>query len=74
MPFFAESWMAFASRVTCPVLFVSGGPWGWHPPDEEARLKSFSVLERAEIPDAGHMMHWTEPATLARLLARFLKG
>jgi pimeloyl-ACP methyl ester carboxylesterase len=74
MPFFAETWMAFASRVTCPVLFVSGGPLGWHPPDEDTRLRSFSVLERAEIADAGHMMHWTEPASLARLLVRFLKG
>jgi pimeloyl-ACP methyl ester carboxylesterase len=74
MPFFAESWMAFARRVTCPVLFVSGGPLGWHPPDEDERLGSFSHLERAEIADAGHMMHWTEPAALARLLVRFLKG
>jgi pimeloyl-ACP methyl ester carboxylesterase len=73
-PFFAESWMAFASRVTCPVLFVSGGPLGWHPPDEDARLRSFSRLERAEIAGAGHMMHWTQPAALARLLVRFLKG
>jgi pimeloyl-ACP methyl ester carboxylesterase len=69
--FFAESWMAFARRVTCPVLFVSGGPLGWHPHDEEARIGSFSTLERAEIDDAGHMMHWTHPAELSDLLLRF---
>jgi pimeloyl-ACP methyl ester carboxylesterase len=71
MPFFAESWKAFARRVTCPVLSVSGGPLGWHPPDEEARLAAFPALERAEIPDAGHMMHWTRPAELAGVLLRF---
>jgi pimeloyl-ACP methyl ester carboxylesterase len=71
MPFFAASWMAFARRVRCPVLFVSGGPRGWHPPDEDARVGSFAALERAEIADAGHMMHWTEPAKLTRMLLRF---
>jgi pimeloyl-ACP methyl ester carboxylesterase len=71
-PFIAEAWMAFASRATCPVLFVSGGPQGWHPPDEEARLGAFQALERAEIPDAGHMMHWTKPAELTSILAEFL--
>jgi pimeloyl-ACP methyl ester carboxylesterase len=74
LPFFAASWMAFARRVTCPVLFVSGGPRGWHPPDEDARVASFAALERAEIVDAGHMMHWTEPAKLTRMLMRFFDG
>jgi pimeloyl-ACP methyl ester carboxylesterase len=72
MPFFAESWKAFARRVTCPVLSVSGGPLGWHPPDEEARLAAFPNLERAEIRDAGHMMHWTRPDELVAVLLRFL--
>jgi len=71
MAFLASSWMAFARKVTCPVLFVSGGPLGWHPPDEEARLASFARLERAEVQDAGHMMHWTKPAELTRLLLGF---
>jgi pimeloyl-ACP methyl ester carboxylesterase len=71
LPFFAASWMAFARRVTCPVLFVSGGPRGWHPPDEDERVGSFAVLERFEIADAGHMMHWTEPEKLTGLLVRF---
>jgi pimeloyl-ACP methyl ester carboxylesterase len=71
IPFSAEGWMAFARSVTCPVLFVSGGPQGWHPPDEEARIGAFGRLERAEIPDAGHMMHWSAPEALSDLLLRF---
>jgi pimeloyl-ACP methyl ester carboxylesterase len=74
VPFQAESWKAFARRVTCPVLYVSGGPLGWHPEDEDARVQSFAVLERAEIPAAGHMMHWTEPAKLTRMLLNFFGG
>jgi pimeloyl-ACP methyl ester carboxylesterase len=70
MPFFAESFKAFARRVTCPVLFVSGGPAGWHPADEEDRLAAFPHVERAEL-DAGHMMHWTRPDDFARLVRAF---
>ena len=71
-PFIAEAWMAFASRITCPALWISGGPQGWHPPDEETRLGAFKALERAEIADAGHMMHWTKPEELTGILAEFL--
>lgn len=73
MPFFARSFVEFAKRVTCPVLFVSGGPTGFHPPDEEERLAAFAELERAEIEDAGHMMHWTRPDEVARVLGAFLR-
>jgi pimeloyl-ACP methyl ester carboxylesterase len=73
VPFFAGLWMAFAKKITCPVLFVHGGPTGFHPPDEEERLASFAKLSRAEIPDAGHMMHWTKPDEVARLLVEFLR-
>lgn len=68
MPFFAESFKEFARRVTCPALFVSGGVLGWHPPDEEERLACFRSLDRVEIADAGHMMHWTQPETMAQHL------
>ena len=44
------------------------------PQDEEARVSAFATLKRAEIPDAGHMMHWTEPAKLTRLLLEFFGG
>jgi len=68
MPFFAKLFAEFAKKVTCPVLFVSGGPRGYHPPDEAERLAAFTTLERVELPEAGHMVHWTEPAALAPLL------
>jgi pimeloyl-ACP methyl ester carboxylesterase len=72
VPFFAPLWMAFAKKITCPVLFVHGGPNGFHPPDEEERLACFANLERAEIEGAGHMMHWTRPDEVAALLRDFL--
>jgi pimeloyl-ACP methyl ester carboxylesterase len=74
VPFYASTFRAFARRVTCPVLFVSGGPLGWHPPDEDERLACFSRLEHAELTDAGHMMHWTQPVPLARTIAKFVRA
>jgi pimeloyl-ACP methyl ester carboxylesterase len=74
VPFFAKLFAEFARRITCPVLFVSGGPTGFHVPDEEERLAAFANLERAELEGAGHMMHWTRPSELAALLAKFLVG
>jgi pimeloyl-ACP methyl ester carboxylesterase len=74
MPFFAESFKEFARNVTCPTLFVSGGPLGWHPPDEEERVACFAKLDRVELADAGHMMHWTRPADLAECVVAFWKG
>jgi pimeloyl-ACP methyl ester carboxylesterase len=72
MPFFAATFREFLRRVACPVLFVSGGPLGWHPPDEDERLACFAGLERVEIADAGHMMHWTRPAEMAEHVAAFV--
>jgi pimeloyl-ACP methyl ester carboxylesterase len=74
VPFYAATFRAFARRVTCPVLFVGGGAHGWHPPDEEERLACFSRLERVDLADAGHMMHWTQPAALARTLLSFARS
>jgi pimeloyl-ACP methyl ester carboxylesterase len=71
MPFFAEAFKEFARKVTCPVLVVSGGPTGFHPADEDARVAAFPNATRAELPDAGHMMHWTRPDALAELLLGF---
>ena len=70
--FFAAGLKEFARRVTCPVLFVSGGSLGWHPPDEDDRIAAFASLVRAELPDAGHMMHWTQPDEMVRALLRFM--
>jgi pimeloyl-ACP methyl ester carboxylesterase len=72
-PFYADTYKAFARRVTCPVLAVSGGPEGFHPPDEEDRLTAFARLTKHDLPDAGHMMHWTKPRELADQLLAFLR-
>ncbi len=72
MPFFAKLFVEFLKKVTCPVLFVSGGPRGFHPPDEEERLAAFANVERFTIEDAGHMLHWTKPNELAERLVAFL--
>ena len=72
MPFFAKLFMEFAKKVTCPVLFVSGGAQGFHPPDEAERLAAFATCERAELGDAGHMVHWTQPEQLSKLLLAHL--
>jgi pimeloyl-ACP methyl ester carboxylesterase len=72
VPFFTKLYVEFAKKVTCPVLFVSGGPTGFHPPDEDERLSAFAALTRETIADAGHMMHWTKPDEVARAIARFL--
>lgn len=74
VPFFAPVLAAFARRVTAPVLFVSGGPEGYHPADEETRLAAFAELERVELPAAGHMLHWTAPDELTGALATFFRA
>jgi pimeloyl-ACP methyl ester carboxylesterase len=71
MSFFARGYIAFARRVTCPVLYVSGGKTGFHPVDTEERLAAFTALERFEIDDAGHMMHWTRAEPVAERLLAF---
>jgi pimeloyl-ACP methyl ester carboxylesterase len=73
-PFFVAMYKAFASRVSCPVLIVGGGPDGFHTPDEDDRANAFKNVKSAEIPGAGHMMHWTKPAELAMLLLDFAKS
>jgi pimeloyl-ACP methyl ester carboxylesterase len=73
VPFFAKLFIEFARKVTCPVLFVSGGPRGYHPPDEPERLAAFAHCTQAELPTAGHMVHWTQPAPLAVLLLEHLR-
>lgn len=71
MPSIPALYKAHAARVTAPVLFIAGGPSGYHPADEADRLTAFRDLRTVSIPDAGHMMHWTHPAELARHLLAF---
>lgn len=73
--FRVEDFKAFLAQISCPVLFVSGGPAGWHPPDETERLAAITAaVQRCELPEAGHMMHWTAPHEVARLIGGFLGG
>lgn len=71
-PFHAEVFGSFSRAVECPVLFVDGGPQGWHPPDEAERLSCFRDLRTVSFPEAGHMMHWTAPNEVAAAVIGFL--
>ena len=73
MPYRSATYRAFVKEIKGTVLFVSGGTLGYHPPDEEERLGAFASLERFELPEAGHMMHWTEPEKLAARLIQFFE-
>ncbi|XXT15169.1 alpha/beta hydrolase [Sorangium sp. So ce429] len=71
MMFHAEAFNAFLERIACPTLVVSGGPHGWHPPDEAERVARLARAEHVELPQAGHMMHWSAPSELAERLREF---
>jgi pimeloyl-ACP methyl ester carboxylesterase len=74
LTFNVEAFMAFLERITCPTLLVSGGPNGWHPLDEAERAARIARAEHVELPDAGHMMHWSAPEALAGRLKEFFAG
>jgi pimeloyl-ACP methyl ester carboxylesterase len=74
IPFFPASFASALRAITAPVLFVSGGPTGWHPDDEDERLAEIAELARFELPEAGHMMHWTEPRAVSERLVAFFEG
>jgi pimeloyl-ACP methyl ester carboxylesterase len=73
--------------VRCPVLIVSGDlaheywcrqiPIAWDgrfAPDElEARVRTFARAEHVALADAGHMVHFDQPAALTRAVADFLE-
>ncbi len=73
IPFALSRWRAHASRITAPTLFVGGGPTGFHPGDEAERIATFASARVEEIADAGHMLHWTRPEEVARLLVAFTR-
>lgn len=74
IPFNADVFSSFLRAITCPTLWISGGPTGWHPPDEEERLAHFPKLEREDFPDTGHMMHWTAAEPVAARIVQFLQS
>ena len=84
-PALEERWAA----ITAPILAVSGveawDTW-WARPggpvadrvrltDDQlaARLGRFRDLTHVEVPDAGHMVHFDQPAVLNRLIEQFLR-
>lgn len=71
MSFRADEFRSYLAKIACPTLFVSGGPRGYHPADEAERVAQIPSVTRVELPTAGHMMHWTEPAALSRELLTF---
>lgn len=74
MPFFAKLFVEFARKVTCPVLFITGGPQGYHPPDEAERIAAFADVKHVDLPSAGHMVHWTQPEELVPLLLEHVRA
>ncbi|MFT7774745.1 alpha/beta fold hydrolase [Roseateles sp.] len=74
--------LACWQRIAAPTLWVEGSDdqltrfWGTRYPrdDFEARLSLVPALERAVLPDAGHMLHHDQPEALAALLEPFLAG
>ena len=62
-------------KITAPVLLVTGAESDFFSaatsrvePDE---IDAFTTAESAEIPDAGHMVHFEQPAGLAATVERF---
>lgn len=74
MPFQVEAFEAFLAQIPCPTLVVGGGPLGFHPEDEAQRIARIPSARVEDLPDAGHMMHWTRPAELGERLVRFFAG
>jgi pimeloyl-ACP methyl ester carboxylesterase len=70
--FSVERWRAHVARIQAPTLIVGGGPQGMHPPDEPARIACFAKATVAELADAGHAMHWTQPKAVADLIVAHL--
>jgi len=67
----AEAFEHFIDRIVCPVLLVDGGETGlW--PDYDTRTARFKAPTRVTLPEAGHMMHWTQPEALAGCVRAFL--
>ena len=72
VPFLVDAFKAFLRRIACPTLVIHGGPTGFHTEDEEARIEAIPDVRVVDIPDAGHMMHWTRPEQVSRAIVQFL--
>jgi pimeloyl-ACP methyl ester carboxylesterase len=77
--FHVDEALAMYRRITAPVLAVEAaddslGQWwkGRYTLAEfHERLKAVPVLEKAVVPDAGHMLHHDQPHTLAKIIEKF---
>ena len=64
-------------RIACPVQWVIGGEMWDHPMAKgvfdtlDERRACFADLREAVIADAGHMVQWEQPASLAATLQSF---
>jgi pimeloyl-ACP methyl ester carboxylesterase len=76
-----EEVLAVWQRIKAPLLVIEAeddslAQWfkqGEYTRDEfHQRLRSVENCQRRVVPDAGHMLHHDQPATLARLLEDFL--
>jgi pimeloyl-ACP methyl ester carboxylesterase len=83
-PFDLEFAMAFWRRIAAPTLVVHGAESGefWRakrgaiylePDDLRRRLACFRDVAFAEIPGAGHMVHFDRPRELLTALREFLR-
>lgn len=68
--FDAEAFEEYVSLITCPVLVVDGGGME-NFPEFESRVNKYKNLRRITIQNAGHMMHWTQPVSIAWLSSSF---
>jgi len=77
--FHVDEALAMYSRITAPVLAVEAaddslGQW-WQGrytlAEFHERLKAVPTLEKAVVPDAGHMLHHDQPQALASLIEKF---
>jgi pimeloyl-ACP methyl ester carboxylesterase len=63
------------SAIQAPTLIVSGGRDAIHPSSEHEALARTIVGARVVVyPDAGHALHWEEPARFAADLVTFVEG
>ena len=72
--FSKERWKAHVACIKIPTLFVHGGISGMRVSDEEERIRSFPNIQSIGLDGAGHMMHWTQPRRLAKILVDWFVG
>ncbi|MGE3727392.1 MAG: alpha/beta fold hydrolase [Candidatus Sericytochromatia bacterium] len=59
----------------CPVLFIRGGRSDYiQPSDERLILKHFPEAEMITVPEAGHWVHYQQPAAFVQIVRDFLKS